>query len=198
MNLNKNYLLLKNTFKTGCEFKIVLQATTKGLKIITLNLNHNHQLNQHSFSHHPKQRKLNESDIVETKRLLGLKANKQKIRKEIMTKTGKQCTMRDIHNINYLRKKEEIKDKNEVRDICARVREQHPGTDVQFVLDDADNVTAIFLQDATMKATYAAYPEVILCDATYKVSGFIFISIYNIFRYTGVYKCMRPLYALNR
>ena len=42
--------------------------------------------------------------------------------------------------------------------------------DHHFMLDEDRVVRAVFLQDATMKATFQNFPEVILADSTHKTN----------------------------
>lgn len=44
------------------------------------------------------------------------------------------------------------------------------GSTVEIFTDDQNTFTGLFFQDGIMKAVFAAYPEVLLVDATYKLN----------------------------
>ena len=45
------------------------------------------------------------------------------------------------------------------------------GSTVEVFTDATDTFTSLFFQDSTMKSTFSSYPEVILVDATYKLTN---------------------------
>jgi zinc finger SWIM domain-containing protein 3 len=45
------------------------------------------------------------------------------------------------------------------------------GADVELILRDENIVTAIYFQTTSMKRTYAAFPDVLMIDATYKLNA---------------------------
>ena len=55
----------QSTVKTGCPFKLQFRASIDGqrLQLRNLTLEHNHELTAKVFNHHPKQRKLDNDDI---------------------------------------------------------------------------------------------------------------------------------------
>ena len=44
------------------------------------------------------------------------------------------------------------------------------GSTVEFLCDEDKNLVGIVFQDGIMKSTFAAFPEVLLIDATYKLT----------------------------
>ena len=44
------------------------------------------------------------------------------------------------------------------------------GSTVEAYIDDQSTFSGLFFQDGIMKMVYAAYPEVLLVDATYKLN----------------------------
>jgi len=57
-----------------------------------------------------------------------------------------------------------------------------PGSTVEVFADEDKQFTGLLFQDKTMKATYAAYPEVLFVDATYKLNNlrmplYIFLTV---------------------
>ena len=44
------------------------------------------------------------------------------------------------------------------------------GTTVEILCDEDKNLVGIIFQDGIMKSTFAAFPEVLLIDATYKLT----------------------------
>ena len=45
-----------------------------------------------------------------------------------------------------------------------------PGSTVEFLCDEDKNLVGIVFQDGIMKSTFSAFPEVLLVDATYKLT----------------------------
>ena len=45
------------------------------------------------------------------------------------------------------------------------------GSTVEVFTDDTDKFSSLVFQDSTMKAIFSSYPEVILVDATYKLTN---------------------------
>ena len=49
--------------------------------------------------HLPRQRKLDEDTLEQTKNMLSVKANKKMVQDHIFRKSGKVTTLKDLHNI---------------------------------------------------------------------------------------------------
>ena len=80
--------------------------------------------------------------------------------------------MKDLHNIGTRMKiNTDRKATSEVQGIGEWIKELHPGVDCEFVINDSQVLTGIFLQDAEMKSTFDRYPELLLADTTYKTNN---------------------------
>ena len=86
--------------------------------------------------------------------------------------------MKDLHNIGTRMKiNTDRKATSEVQGIGEWINEQHPGVDCEFVINDSQVLTGIFLQDAEMKSTFDRYPELLLADTTYKARNSRWIDV---------------------
>ena len=119
-----------------------------------------------SYKHYPKNRKLDENDKEYAKHQLDMNANKKKLQYELMQKTGKIVTLRDLTNISQL-----IKNGSTRNDLDATInmlRTQFMGT-VDVCSDAEQNFIGLFMQDQDMRDVFNAYPEILFFDATYKL-----------------------------
>ena len=60
-----------------------------------------HLFFQKTFMHLPRQRKLDEDTLEQTKNMLSVKANKKMVQDHIFRKSGKVTTLKDLHNIAH-------------------------------------------------------------------------------------------------
>ena len=60
---------------------------------------------------------------------------------------------------------------SEVQEIVDWIKEQHPGVDCEFLVDENQVLTGFFLQDVEIKSTFDRFPEVLLADSTYKTNN---------------------------
>ncbi|XP_028417228.1 uncharacterized protein LOC114541513 [Dendronephthya gigantea] len=65
----------QSTFRKGCPMQVKLRVSKDGnfLEVVVLNETHNHECDEVSFKHFPKQRRLNEETVNETNKLLKMK-----------------------------------------------------------------------------------------------------------------------------
>ena len=84
-----------------CPFhvKFGLSDDGKSLMVTSMETNHNHSVNETSYKHLPRQRKLDDEEKNKMVELLNLKSNKKLIQDHFQRTTGKVITMRDIHNV---------------------------------------------------------------------------------------------------
>eukprot|EP00794_Sanderia_malayensis_P013300 gene13300-14673_t len=164
----KEELRFADTFLKDCQFRIKLRTTSNGEKLVIKSIvdEHNHENTQEAFSHLPKQRQLDQDLISEAEKLLMLKSNKKLVQNYIKTVTGKNVLLRDLHN---LAAKNKPLRKNDFAELIAEMK-KHQGAAVDVTVDDTGTVQAIYFQTKEMKSTFAAYPELVLVDATYKLN----------------------------
>ncbi len=55
---------------------------------------------QQSYAHLPRQRKLGDNDRKDVKVLMGMQANKKLVQQHFKKVTGKNITLKDLHNID--------------------------------------------------------------------------------------------------
>ena len=83
--------------------------------------------------------------------------------------------MKDLHNIATRAKQtgqESITtSSSEVQDLSNWLTQQYPGLDCEFVVNENNILSGLFLQDAEMKSTFSRFPEIILADSTYKTNN---------------------------
>ena len=132
---------------------------------------HNHEITELEFKFHPQVRKVDESTKKEIEQHIRLHANRRLIQQTYKEKTGKNITMKDLHNIGTKMKVTDNPPTSEVQGIGEWIKEQHPGVDCEFMVNESQVLTGIFLQDAEMKSTFDRFPEVWLADSTYKTNN---------------------------
>ena len=123
------------------------------------------------YKFHPKVRKVDSDTRKEIEQHMQLNANRRMIQQTYKEKTGKQITMKDLHNIGTKMRITTESSTSDVQGIGDWLKSQHPGVDCEFVADENNVLTGIFIQDAEMKSTFDRFPEVILADSTYKTNN---------------------------
>ena len=84
-------------------FEIYLAASEDGnaLKVLGINLEHNHEISKDLYESLPRQRLLPVHVLEEVKSAIKLKANNKLLQQKIEEDTGKKVTLKDISNIKY-------------------------------------------------------------------------------------------------
>ena len=162
----------QSSAKIGCPFTLKLKASKDGqsLEVTKFTPEHNHKTTELEFKFHHKVRKVNSATQREIEQHLQLNANRRLIQQTYKEKTGKNITMKDLHNIGTrMKMNTDRKATSEVQGIGEWIKEQHPGVDCEFVINDKV-LTGIF-QDAEMKSTFDRFPELLLADSTYKTNN---------------------------
>ncbi|XP_065684323.1 uncharacterized protein LOC136096699 [Hydra vulgaris] len=90
-----------STYKKDCPFYLHFKASEDGQALILQEFNntHNHEVSEIFYKHLPNQRRLPDYAIAKAETLLGLKANKKLLQRELLNETGKMITLRDLSNI---------------------------------------------------------------------------------------------------
>ena len=154
----------------GCKAEVRFIASKDGQHLVlqTLNEIHNHEINHEVFRNLPQQRRLDSQDKENISEMLSLKANRKMIQQRLMSQTGKVVLLKDIHNL-----KNAVKNVNtEVTTLQAAVDHfsKSNGAYVKLLTTEERELRGIFFQDARMRETFEAYPELLCIDATYKVN----------------------------
>ena len=135
---------------------------------------------QDIYDHLPRQRQLNQSEKKNAQELIKLKVNKKLPLSET---TGKVVTLKDITNMQTSSQNPK---NSSVEELVTRLKAidgwlyfypimvifvvNISGSTVEAYIDDHNTFSGLFFQDGIMKMVYAAYPEVLLVDATYKLN----------------------------
>jgi zinc finger SWIM domain-containing protein 3 len=127
---------------------------------------HNHAVIPAAIARHPKKRKLDESHTEVAAEFLQLHANKKLVQQTMQKKTGQFVTLKDLSNLQQKNKKKNPVTFGELVDHLRSLKNDlviqaaHDGTEVQ----------GIFVADQEMLKLYKSYPEVLLMDATHKLT----------------------------
>lgn len=153
-----------STLKSNCPFHIALRASTDGhfLEVKSMNLFHNHTLDASIYQNLPSQRKINRSDKVLSE-LISLGANKKLIQAKIHQETGRNVSLKSLHNITKYTSVEV----NNVDSIVTLLQKNF-NCKVK-ILSNKNSVCGIFFMDDKMKQAFDFFPEVVFMDATYKL-----------------------------
>ncbi|XP_065642085.1 uncharacterized protein LOC124814065 isoform X1 [Hydra vulgaris] len=157
----------QSTYKIQCPFTICIGVTEDGERLcVTKVINeHNHAIDKEIIERLPKVRKLNEDQEKDVKQMLKIHGNKWLIHEHVQNETGKKITLKDFHN---LASKE--KGSTDIESLLG-VFKNCDGADVDIKCNNSGVIQSIFFQDAEMKRFFSLYPELILMDATYKLTN---------------------------
>ncbi|XP_075556315.1 uncharacterized protein LOC142588445 [Dermacentor variabilis] len=158
----------QTTYKINCPAHISFLATKDGkcLEVIEVVDQHTHTLSEKCFQHLPRQRRLNEEETGEAKKLLALKANKKCIQGHFFN-GGKRILLRDLHNLTTKMQAEKVKGST-LDFIASRVQES--GGTMDMLVDGDDVLIGLFYQDSDMKKAYENFPEIVFVDAIHKTN----------------------------
>ena len=131
-----------------------------------VNEHEGHERSATAHKHYPCNRKLEEPDKNYARKMLSLNVNKKKLQNELMQKTGKVITLRDLTNISQLNKNG--KTRNDL-DITIDILRNDYNATVDVCSDVEGNFIGLLLQDKDMQEVFNAYPEILFVDATYKL-----------------------------
>ena len=117
--------------------------------------------------HLPCQRQLNVDEKNEMTHMLSVKANKMLIQQHMMKSTGKVITLKDIQNVNQALKNQED---NNLTTLLSEMLKQKDSV-TEFVINNDNQLQALYYQENKMIKLFAYYPELLLLDATYKLNN---------------------------
>ncbi|KAK7114682.1 hypothetical protein V1264_000704 [Littorina saxatilis] len=163
----------QKTFKIECPFTLKLRANPEGTHLLVTKFDniHNHNVLECLYNVMPAQRRLNKEDKEKAKEMLKVNADRKLLRHHLPTNSGKVLTMKDVHNIgtSVKSKSKSSCSKTQLNDIASYLNSQ-PGVTAEYVADENDVLSGIFIQDASMQHTFSQFPELILVDATHKTN----------------------------
>ncbi|KAK6169865.1 hypothetical protein SNE40_020840 [Patella caerulea] len=161
----------QSTFLKDCPFMIKVRATPDGKNLCVKEMSpadsHTHETCLQTFQHLPKQRRLSKEQNIQVGEMLQLKANKKLIQQHLQSTTGKTLILKDIHNIAS---QNHTNHRNNFEELVSEMKKIE-GSSVDAFTDDNDTLQAIAFQTEEMRNTFAAYPELLLIDATYKLNN---------------------------
>ncbi|XP_065894026.1 uncharacterized protein [Dysidea avara] len=157
-----------STIKQNCKACIKLNLSEDGqyLEVTDVCNTHNHEVSKAIYDHLPRQRKLTPSERNEAAELLKLRVNNKLLQQHLSQSTGKIVTLKDISNIKHSIRKMDGNDLEKLSSYLKAIE----GSTVEFLCDEDKNLVGIVFQDGIMKSTFSAFPEVLLVDATYKLT----------------------------
>ncbi|KAF0703489.1 protein FAR-RED IMPAIRED RESPONSE 1-like, partial [Aphis craccivora] len=118
-----------------------------------------------TFGHLPNQRRLNKNILNEALTLQKIKPNKKLLLQDLSAKSGNTILLKDITNIS--RYKESFT--NELSS-CIPILQKY-NCQYEILIED-NEFRGIFFQNNTMKSNFAAFPEIVFLDGTYKLLNF--------------------------
>ncbi|ELT91869.1 hypothetical protein CAPTEDRAFT_188266 [Capitella teleta] len=147
------------------------QGDRIGQQLVVSNFNdkYNHPINPYVVSHHTKMRKLDTATVKVAADVLNLKlqTNKKLLLQTLWQKSGKNVLLKDLSNLQQKNKVPTLKTLKELMDHL-----NGSGLDLHIkVAHNGEEVEELFVMDNEMKTTYESYPEVLLMDATYKLTN---------------------------
>lgn len=169
------------SYKCNCPYRMdltcVINAENKRvLKITSLNdVHENHTPNAESYFTLPRQRNTSikqANDLLKTsEKVRGNTRLTQHAINSSENRAGGKVIAKDIHNERARIRRNEEADTQQVDDLTALIEEMEKieGATVKIVTED-QHVEGIYFQDPTMKKMFAAFPEIIFVDATYRVN----------------------------
>lgn len=156
----------QKTSKIGCPFEIRFKPSQDGqfLEVSKIVDKHNHPITEASFKYHPKQRKLDSDALQEAAYLLRHDCPKRNVLDTLSDKTGQRLVMKDIHNIatNRANSDPDNNPDDNVKQLAQWIEQTYPHLDTEFVINEQDVLTGLFMQDSEMKSTFERFPEVSL------------------------------------
>lgn len=171
-----------SSYKKSCPAKIVVKCVREENEYFLdikafhdVHANHNPSVNEHAVLPENRGMVLKENEEY-LDSVIPVKGNKKLIQSQLNEKAGPSVvTLKDIHN--YAAKKQEKKSSS----IEEFIKDLHniPDADVWIFangdrLDGNVNCSAqinsILFQDAAMKRNFELYPELLICDATFKLN----------------------------
>jgi zinc finger SWIM domain-containing protein 3 len=133
----------------------------------SFNCEHNHEINKVVVEHHHKKRKLDPENEKMALEVLQLKGNKKMVQQALRHKTQKRVLLKDLTNLEQRAKK---KSPNNLQELLNHLNGSNRQLEIK-VAHSKGQVQSIMVMDPEMKELYTNYPELLLMDATYKLTN---------------------------
>lgn len=162
-----------STYKHGCMSYIYVvnkvRNNVPALEVVSMNNNHNHKVDKELFLHMPKQRKMAiESNKLHLESVLSVKPNMRSVQKQVNAPNDVGVVLlKDLRNF-----KATLKGNTHQNDLVQLIEEmvKIENATVKVMHNDDMEIDCIFFQDQRMKLFFDQYPELLMCDGTYKLN----------------------------
>ncbi|XP_074099259.1 uncharacterized protein LOC141527589 [Cotesia typhae] len=159
-----------STVQLHCLFRIHIKLINyQYLEVISCNLEHeNHSESEEFFNFIPEIRRLNSTEMKEVIKYLELDANKKKIQHMIEREYGKHVTLKQLHNINTMRKAN-IDNSGVLLPIIEKLRTEYKANVSVYHTQDG-KCKGIYFSTEEMHRDFASWPSIVMIDGTYKLN----------------------------
>ena len=97
-----------------------------------------------------------------------MNGNKKKLQQQLANDTGKKVLLKDLSNISGAYKRQNLS-RNDLDKCVDELRNVHNCSVDICTTVEGNDFCGLFVQDQDMRDTFAAFPEIIFLDATYKL-----------------------------
>jgi len=147
--------------------RLVLSDDGQSLQVVEMNETHsNHEITAEAFLHQPQQRRLDPAHLELAETLISVHANSKLVQHTLHSTSGKVVLLKDIANMRYKLKHQSTP--NNVTEVLKQLQ-RHADCVVKALANEENTFRGIFYQDQSMQEVFRSYPEMLLCDATYKL-----------------------------
>ncbi|KAE9151682.1 hypothetical protein PF006_g4051 [Phytophthora fragariae] len=166
------------SMSTKCEAQLSVTVVWAGemgfrVKVTQQITSHNHTLGQRVYANHPSNRRIDDPEVIDfVDELQAAGAKNKLIMKYLRQRTGKQVTLRDVHNLvaklrDTRRGATTVESRLEccLRDFCSQT-----GNAAAIYVDDDKLAQTITFQTQQMRRFFEAFPEVMMIDATHNTN----------------------------
>lgn len=161
----------QSTFKVDCPYQLKLRSSEDGQNLVITKYvsDHNHDVSKPLYNLLPSQRRLDQSDKERAAEMLKVGANRKMVCHQFSKTTGKSLFIKDIHNIATAAKPKPSTGVSELQQVADYLKSQ-PGLSTEYLIDENNTLSGIFIQDSHMQHTFSQFPELVLADATHKTN----------------------------
>ena len=158
------------TFRSDCPFSMNMGLSQDGNSLVVRSLNdqHNHVISKETHQFYPGVRRLSDDQRSYAEKQLDMNVNKKKLQHQLESDTGKCVLLKDLSNIMTMAKRRKGGTRNDLDTCVEELRRAH-GCVVDICTSDEGDFYGLYVQDRKMKQTFAAFPEILFLDATYKL-----------------------------
>eukprot|EP00644_Phytophthora_capsici_P019392 jgi/Phyca11/133192/e_gw1.356.2.1 len=187
---------------TGCQAQMTVSVAWDAIrgfhvKVTQQDTAHNHALGSGPYGNHPSNRRVQDEDVINfVDELQAAGAKKKLILQFLRKKTGKNVTLRDVHNMvaglkEARRGSTTVESRLDagLREFCSR-----KGNTATIYVDDEKLAQTITFQTKQMRRFFEAFPQVLMVDAThntndarYKLFSFMIHDVFGHVRIIGAY-----------